>query len=127
MNEQKQRVFRKIDAIGDQIIARSRRLFETPELGYREFETNRLIREQLDAWGVPYASVSYTGLLVTLGQGAPVVAVLADMDGLPRRAGTGRIHSCGHSLQSSAALALIEALRDEPLQGTVKEIGRAHV
>ena len=122
MNEQKQRVFRKIDANGDQIIARSRRLFETPELGYREFETNRLIREQLDAWGVPYAPVSYTGLLVTLGQGAHVVAVLADMDGLPRRAGTGRIHSCGHSLQTSAALALIEALRDEPLQGTVKVI-----
>jgi len=60
--------------------------------------------------------------MVTLGRGEPVIAVLADMDGLPKKAGEGRIHSCGHSLQVSAALALIEALKDEPLNGTVKVI-----
>ena len=122
MNGQKQRVFDKIDRNAAAIIERSRRLFDTPELGYREFETNRLIRGWLDQWGVPYEPVSYTGLMVTLGSGAPVVAVLADMDGLPQKAGEGRIHSCGHSLQTSAALALVEALKDEPLQGTVKVI-----
>ena len=120
MNEQKQRIFDRIDRNGAAVIARHRQLFATPELGYREFETNRLIRGWLDGWGVPYAPVSYTGLAVTLGSGTPVVAVTADMDGLPTRAGTGRIHSCGHSLQTSAALTLIEALKDEPLAGTVK-------
>ena len=122
MNEQKQRVFEKIDQNAASIMERSRLLFDTPELGYREFETNKLIRDWLDSWGVPYETVSYTGLMVTLGQGEPVVAVLADMDGLPKKAGEGRIHSCGHSLQTSAALALIEALKDEPLNGTVKVI-----
>lgn len=122
MNGQKQRVFEKIDGHAAAIIARSRALFDTPELGYREFETGRLIRGWLDGWGVGYETVSYTGLMVTLGQGEPVVAVLADMDGLPKKAGEGRIHSCGHSLQVSAALALIEALKDEPLNGTVKVI-----
>ncbi len=120
MNEQKQRIFDKIDKNADAILARSRLLFDTPELGYREFETGRLIRGWLDGWGVPYETVSYTGLMVTLGSGEPVVAVAADMDGLPRKADGGRIHSCGHSLQTSAALALIEALKDEPLNGTVK-------
>ena len=122
MNGQKQRVFEKIDQNAAAVLARSRRLFDTPELGYREFETNRLIREWLDGWGVPYEPVSYTGLMVTLGAGDPVVAVVADMDALPKKAGEGRIHSCGHSLQTSAALALIEALKDEPLNGTVKVI-----
>ena len=122
MNEQKQRVFEKIDQNAATIIERSRLLFDTPELGYREFETNKLIRGWLDAWGVAYEPVSYTGLMVTLGQGEPVVAVLADMDGLPKKAGEGRIHSCGHSLQTSAALALIDSLKDEPLNGTVKVI-----
>jgi len=122
MNEQKQRIFDRIDQNAQAIFARSRRLFEMPELGYREVETNRFIRACLEDWGVAYAPVSYTGLLVTLGRGDPVVAVVADMDGLPKRAGEGRIHSCGHSLQTSAALALIEALRDEPLQGTLKVI-----
>ena len=122
MNQQKQRIFNRIDDNRAAILDRSRLLFDTPELGYHEFETNRLIRGWLEGWGVPYEPVSYTGLMVTLGQGEPVAAVLADMDGLPQRAGTGRIHACGHSLQTSAALALIEALKDEPLKGTVKVI-----
>ena len=122
MNEQKQRVFNRIDQNATAIVDRSRKLFDIPELGYREFETGRFIRACLDGWGLSYAPASYTGLIVTLGQGAPVVAVVADMDGLPKKAGEGRIHSCGHSLQTSAALALIEALKDEPLSGTVKVI-----
>ncbi len=122
MNEQKQRIFEKIDQNADAIYKRHRALFNVPELGYHEFETNRLIRSWLDEWAVPYEALSYTGLRVTLGGGDPVVAVLADMDGLPKKAGEGRIHSCGHSLQTSAALALIEALKDEPLKGTVKVI-----
>ena len=122
MNEQKQRIFEKIDQNAAAIIGRSRRLFDTPEMGYREFETNRLIRSWLDQWGVGYETVSYTGLVVTLGTGDPVVSVLADMDGLPKGGGAQRIHSCGHSLQTSAALALIEALKDEPLKGTLKVI-----
>ena len=122
MNEQKQRIFHRIDENRDAILARSRQLFQTPELGYREFETGRLLRGWLEGWGVACEPVSYTDLMVTLGRGEPVVAVLADMDGLPRKAGEWRIHSCGHSLQTSAALALIEAMRDEPLNGTVKVI-----
>ena len=122
MNEQKKRIFDRIDQNADAIIRRSRLLFDTPELGYREFETNKLIRGWLDAWGVACEPMSYTGLVATLGSGEPVVAVAVDMDGLPKKAGEGRIHSCGHSLQVSAALALIEALKDEPLQGTVKVI-----
>lgn len=122
MNEQKQRVFDRMDRNAAAILDRSRRLFDTPELGYREFETGRLIQGWLDGWGVPWEAVSYTGRMVTLGQGDPVVAVVADMDALPRKAGEGCIHACGHSLQTSAALALIEAMKDEPLKGTLKVI-----
>ena len=122
MNGQKQRVFSRIDDSAADILERSRRLFDIPELGYREFSTGKLIRGWLDEWSIPYETVSYTGLLVSLGQGDPVVAVVADMDGLPKKGGEGCIHSCGHSLQTSAALALIEALKDEPLKGTLKVI-----
>ena len=122
MNGQKQRMFDAIDRNADRILMRSRTLFDTPELGYREFETQGLIRGWLREWGIPCEPVSYTGLMVTLGHGDPVVAVVADMDGLPKKAGAGRIHSCGHSLQTSAALALIEAVKDQPLRGTVKVI-----
>lgn len=122
MNEQKKRIFNRIDENAAALLDRSRRLFALPELGYREIETGRFLKNCLETWGVPYEPVSYTGLMVTLGRGDPVVAVVADMDALPKKAGEGRIHSCGHSLQTAAALALIEALKDESLSGTVKVI-----
>ena len=122
MNAQKQRIFERIDQNAPEIISRSRRLFDTPELGYREFETGKVIESCLMAWGLPFETLSYTGYAVTLGSGSPCVAVVADIDALPRKGGEGRIHSCGHSLQTSAALALIEAMKEEPLTGTLKVI-----
>ena len=47
MNEQKQRVFNRIDQNAAAIVDRSRKLFDIPELGYREFETGRLIQDWL--------------------------------------------------------------------------------
>ena len=59
MKEQKQRIFDRIDQNADAIRQRSRRLFDTPELGYREFETGRLIQDWLTDWGVAWTPVSF--------------------------------------------------------------------
>ncbi|KAI3856064.1 hypothetical protein MKX03_009605, partial [Papaver bracteatum] len=62
-----------------------RRIHENPELGFEEFETSKLIREELDKMGIVYKyPISVTGVIGYVGSGEPpFVALRADMDALP--------------------------------------------
>jgi len=69
----------------DWMVGIRRKLHENPELGFEEFETSRVIREELDKLGIPYKyPVAITGILGFIGTGKPpFVALRADMDALP--------------------------------------------
>src|SRR5436190_19161944 len=74
-------------AIEAQVIAWRRDLHAHPELGNREFRTAGIVAEHLRALGFDdvRTGVAHTGVVGLLKGGLPggVVALRADMDGLP--------------------------------------------
>ena len=83
----------KIDALADKIepkvIEWRRHFHQNPELSNREFKTAEKVAAHLKKLGMQVQTkVAHTGVVGILkgSKSGPVVALRADMDGLPRRA-----------------------------------------
>ncbi len=96
------------------IFQRGEEFFQCAELGFCEVQTAKKITDLLDAWGVSYQKeVALTGVIATLGEGDSYhIAIVADIDALPRKDGKGNIHSCGHSIQTTIALSVLKTLHE---------------
>ncbi|GFI62213.1 hippurate hydrolase [Clostridiales bacterium] len=116
----KNELFREIDKNRDSIIELGDRLFECPELGFKEFKTAEIIKGELDSLGIKYKSeIGITGVKAEMGNGSYNIGIVSDMDALPSKNVSGQIHSCGHSIQTSIALATAKILsRTNLLEGT---------
>src|SRR5690606_11901373 len=81
-----ERVDAAIAASNDKVVAWRRDIHEHPELGNREFRTSKLVAEHLRSLGMEVRTeVAHTGVVGVLrgGKPGPLVALRADMDGLP--------------------------------------------
>lgn len=129
-------------AIEPELIAWRRHLHQHPELSNREFETSKYVAERLRSFGLePQTGVAKTGVVALLkgGRPGPVVALRADMDGLPVREEVdlpfaskatgeyegnkvGVMHACGHDTHVAILLATARVLTQmrERVPGTVK-------
>ncbi len=128
-------------ALEDQLIAWRRNFHEYPELSNREFETSATVADHLRKLGMEVRTgIAHTGVVGILNPGkeGSVVALRADMDGLPvtektglsfasaKRATfngmeTGVMHACGHDAHIAILMAtaeLLAGMRDE-LPGSV--------
>ena len=131
-------------AVEPELLAWRRYLHEHPELSNRETETAKYIAERLKAIGLePRTGIAKTGVVALLkgGRPGPVVALRADMDGLPVREqvdvpfaskasskyegqDVGVMHACGHDTHMAILLATARVLgqvRDR-LPGSIKFI-----
>jgi amidohydrolase len=131
------------DKIEARVIAWRRDFHQNPELGNREVRTARIVAEHLRALGFDQVQekVAHTGVVGVLkgGKPGPVVALRADMDGLPvteevdvpfkstvktdwNNMHCGVMHACGHDAHTAMLMGVAEVLagmRDK-IQGTVK-------
>ena len=132
------------DKVEQKVIAWRRDIHEHPELGNQETRTAALIAKELTALGMEVKTgVAHTGVVAVLkgGKAGPVVALRADMDGLPviervpvpfaSKAKTtyygkevGVMHACGHDSHVAILLGVATILSEmkNDLKGTVKFI-----
>ncbi|MFK7915750.1 MAG: amidohydrolase [Pseudomonadales bacterium] len=131
-------------ALEDKIVGWRRDLHEHPELSNREFRTAKIVARHLKKLGYKVTTgVAHTGVVGVLQGGlpGPVVALRADMDGLPvvERTGldyasvakdqyegreVGVMHACGHDNHVAITMGAAEILAGmrKQLPGTVKII-----
>jgi amidohydrolase len=117
-----QQWWQRVDAVLDgQVVEWRRALHRRPEVAFHEFETTELLLAALGTLGVAVERPLETGAVVRLrGAGpGPVIAVRADIDGLPVEEETGlpfasvhagRMHACGHDGHMAIGLGLTAVL-----------------
>lgn len=132
-----QRIAQMAEALRSQLIAQRNDFHMHPELSNREERTSRVVAERLRALGLEdiKTGVGKYGVTAILKGAKPgvVVAVRADMDGLPIQEANnvphksqvaGVMHACGHDAHTTVQLGVAEVMskmRGE-LSGTVKFI-----
>lgn len=114
----------------EKLVGIRRQLHQFPELGFTEFKTSALLKNQLGELSIPVEPVAVTGLIGTLRKGkGPTVVLRADMDALPvvepadapfRSQHEGAMHACGHDLHMTMLLGAAHLLKDADFQGTIK-------
>jgi amidohydrolase len=122
------------EAMSDALIETRRTLHRNPELGFREFETTKLIKNRLDALGIPYKSeIAKTGIVATIegSNSGKTLLIRADMDALPMQEDSDTeyrsqndevMHACGHDAHVTCLLGAAEILINSKdlFPGTIK-------
>ena len=138
------RMDKTAESLEKKVVAWRRDLHQHPELGNREFQTAAKIAAHLQSLGMEVKTgVGKTGVVGLLrgGKPGPVVALRADMDGLPvtervdlpfksqarteyNGQQTGIMHACGHDTHVAMLMGVAEVLASvkSDLRGTVKFI-----
>ena len=127
-------------AVQPYVVEMRRKLHEFPELGIHIPKTQDFICAELDKMGIPYEKNTYekdgvldTGIVALIkGKNTDkVIALRADMDGLPVKElndlpynskTEGQMHACGHDNHMAMLLGAAKVLNDnkDKLNGSVK-------
>jgi amidohydrolase len=135
---------RRVAQVQSKVVTWRRDFHQHPELSNREIRTSNIVADHLKSLGLEVRTgVAHTGVVGVLrgGKPGPVVALRADMDGLPvaeevdlpfaskvRSTYNGRevgvMHACGHDTHTSMLMGVAEVLAGmrEQIPGTVKFI-----
>lgn len=123
----------RIQELKDELIRLRRDFHAHPELGFQEHRTAEVVEKYLQDLGLSTQRMATTGVVALL-QGArpgPVLALRADMDGLPLTEentfdfcskNQGVMHACGHDAHLAMLLvaARILVAEQEGLAGSIK-------
>lgn len=117
----------------EEIIALRRKFHQYPESSLNEYNTNKMIKKELDKIGIQYKNITNTGILAEIKGKNPgkTIALRADIDALPvteentceyKSKNEGFMHACGHDCHISMLLGAAMILNDikDDINGTVR-------
>src|SRR5262245_48505481 len=132
LDDVKRAVCEAIDRQSEKIVTVGETIRKSPELGFKEFKTAKLVEETMREIGLsPKSGLAITGVRAEArGRSAgPTFALLGELDGLVvaghpvADAQTGAAHACGHNAQIAgllgAAMGLVGAKAFDHLAGRV--------
>ena len=125
----KAKVISTIDENRHLIFQIGRKIYENPELGYKEFKTTKLVKEffekELNLEVVD--GIAYTGCRAKINddKSGPKIAVLGELDGIvcndhQDSLSSGASHTCGHNIQIAGMLGIAIGLIKS---GVYKDLG----
>lgn len=127
-------IFKICKDLSPQIINWRRDLHKIPELGLNLPETRKYVVNELEKMGIEYKTYSeHSGIICVLGKKeGKVIAIRADMDGLPIKEETGleyasqneNMHACGHDSHTAILLGVAKILKEHEneINGQIKLI-----
>lgn len=125
-------MLKRATSLQAQLVRWRRDFHQHPELGFQESRTAARIAAELENLGLRIRTgVAGTGVIGEIGSGKPIVAIRADIDGLPVTETNsvsyiskipGRMHACGHDAHTAIALGVASILVHETFKGCVRLI-----
>lgn len=124
MNELYTKINQSIEGHIDQYMAMVKQMYENPEIGFQEFETQKLLANYLTKVGFEtktgvVCETDYVAEYKSNKEG-PIIAFMCEYDALPEVG-----HGCGHNLIAGIGVAAGEALKSiaDEIGGTIRVIG----
>jgi len=115
------------------VVELRRHFHMNPEPSWKEFETSKYVKKELEKMNIPFESIAETGIIATIkgNQEGKTVALRADMDALEVQEendceyaskNEGVMHACGHDGHTAMLLGAAKVLNDikDDIKGTVK-------
>jgi amidohydrolase len=121
----------RLQSIEDSLVDLEKTLFQHPELGFKEVQTKAILRKFFQQHGLDFTEdYGVNGFRITLGQGKPHLALIAELDALvvPDHFAKGpenAAHACGHNIQGSIMAHVVLLMKDQRFKGTLSLYGIA--
>ena len=111
LSESEERLLKAIDDSDDKISAFAEKVYNNPELGYKEYKTAAAVKEEFDSLGIKYCDGgAVTSVKGSIGSGDFRLCIIGEMDAVKNSEHpgadikTGAAHACGHHGQLAAMM-----------------------
>lgn len=125
----KSRFIKSLEKIQNEMILLSEEIYKSPELGFKEYKTNRKICNILDKYGVEYKNdIAITGIVAThdSNKKGAHIGLLCELDAVPTinhkfsNSSDQAAHTCGHYAQVGVMLGIFLAIKESNI---LEELG----